>query len=395
MSVATRVLLLVLILILLLSSLFVSGVGADSAAAPAALPPSSYSPFQGPIHTYPPTLFATILAKLGFQELSTATASANLSATTPLTIFAPTDSSLLTCASCSIPLLIQELSLPGLYPYHFLESLSFGTKIETLAPNRCLTITSNGKDKVFVNGVEVTSPDLFNNGMVVIHGLQGYVSHLSPLSCHVEMMTSLSFPSPSLSAAATSPSLYIMRLMLKDAIVRLRSTGFNIVSLALRVKYHELVELKSITIFALDDVAIFSGEGHAYLSNFRYHVVPNKRLTAAELVTLPATTLLPTMEAGNYLVVTTAGGGGHLAPMKINYVKVTTIDLLHNSRIVVHGISSPFPHMLRHHPFEENDSSASTDMQHSKCDQFDWNRGICVVEDGVPTEMPVEDHRGL
>lgn len=152
------------------------------------------------------------------------------------------------------------------------------------------------------------------------------------------------------------------------------------------------------TIFALDDTAIFSGEGNAYLSNFRFHVVPNKRLTAAELVSLPPTTSLPTMDAGNNLVVTTAGGGGPLAPMKINYVKITTIDLLHNSKIVIHGVSSPFPHMHNHQPYNIEESS-SAEIQRSTCDHFDWNRGICVAEGEVPAGLPstvdVEDHKGL
>ncbi|KAL3648218.1 hypothetical protein CASFOL_007642 [Castilleja foliolosa] len=179
-------------LLLLLISLFISAVTAVVGSPSPSISPSSTVTFQPPpTHTYPPTLFATILSTLGFQELSTATVSANLSATTPLTIFAPSDVSLLTCPSCSLPVLIQELSIPGLYPLQFLQTLTFGTKIETLAPNRSLTITNNDKgNKVFVNGVQISSPDIFNNGLVVIHGFQGFVSHLSPLSCNVERMTS-------------------------------------------------------------------------------------------------------------------------------------------------------------------------------------------------------------
>ncbi|KAL8540279.1 hypothetical protein ACS0TY_001754 [Phlomoides rotata] len=387
---------LLLLLLLLLISLFFSAVTATDGGSAPSLSPSSTA-YQAP--TYPPALFATILSTLGFQELSTATVSANLSATTPLTIFAPSDASLLTCPTCSLPLLLQELSIPGLYPLHFLLTLTFGTKIETTAPNRCLTITSNSKDKIFVNGVEITSPDVFNNGLVVIHGLQGFVSHLSPLSCNVERMTSLSFPTPALSSTSSWPPAHsIMRLMLKDAIIRLRATGFTVVSLAIRVKYAELSELKSMTIFALDDATIFSGEGYNYLSAFRFHVVPNRRLSVAELVTLPPTTSLPTLDAGNNLVVTTAGGGGPTAPVQINYVKITTIDLLHNGRIMVHGISSPFPLMLHHQPYNIEESS-SPEIQQSTCDHVDWDRGICAVKPEAPVglqfPMDVEDHHGV
>ncbi|KAL8553298.1 hypothetical protein ACS0TY_001825 [Phlomoides rotata] len=377
-----------LLLLLLLISLFISAATATDGGSAQSLSPST-TVFQAPTHTYPPAHFATILSTLGFQELSTATVSANLSATTPLTIFAPSDASLLKCPSCSLPLLLQELSIPGLYPLHFLLTLTFGTKIETIAPNRCLTITTSGKDKAFVNGVEITSPDVFNNGLLIIHGLQGLISHLSPLSCNVERTTSLSFPSPALSSVSSLPSSQsIMRLMLKDAIIRLHAKGFDIVSLAMRVKYAELSELKSMTIFALDDAAIFSGGGYAYLSSFRFHVVPNRRLAAAELVRLPPATSLRTMDAGNNLVVTTAGGGGPSSPMKINYVKIATIDLLHNSRIVIHGISSQFPLMHHHQPHNTEWSSSSADIQQTRCDHVDWDSGICVVASDAPVGLP-------
>ncbi|GER49854.1 fasciclin-like arabinogalactan protein [Striga asiatica] len=397
MAIPLRFQLLVLLLLLLLISLFIPAATATATGVTPSLPPSSSAAtFQVmPTHTYPPTLFATILSTLGYQELSTAAVSANLSATTPITIFAPSDASLLTCPSCSLPVLLQELSIPGLYPHQFLRTLTFGTKIETLAPNRCLTITNSNKDdKVFVNGVQISSPDTFNNGLVVIHGLQGFVSHLSPLSCNVERVTSLSFPSPSLSGgtSAVPPSLVHMRLMLKDAIIRLRATGYNVVSLALRVKYMELSDLESMTIFALDDMSIFSGGGNSYLSNFRYHVVQNKRLTAAELVSLPLATSLPTMDVGDTLVVTTAGGGGPLAPMRINYVKIATMDLVHNSRIVIHGISSPFPHMLRHQAYVES----TAEIHRSMCDHFDWICGFRMLAAEVPAGLKtvdVEDHR--
>ncbi|XP_075486203.1 fasciclin-like arabinogalactan protein 21 [Primulina tabacum] len=372
-----------LLLIISAAVAFETDTNGGSSASP---PPSAA--FQPNSHPFNAALVSTILSTLGFQEFSTAAFAANLSTTTPITVFAPSDASLLTCPSCSLPLLLQELSLPGLYPLHFLQTLIFGTKIETLAPNRCLTVTNNDKDKVFVNGVEISHPDLFSNGLVVIHGLQGFVSHLSPVSCDVERMASLSFPAQSLSSRTVpSPSLSIMRLMLKDTILRLRATGYSIASLAMRVKFVHLSELKSITIFALDDVSIFSGEGNSYLSNFRYHVVPNRRLTGAELVSLPSTTILPTMDAENNLVVTTAGGGGSLAPMRINYVKITTIDLLHNSRIVIHGISSGFPHM--HTPYLPYDQKGASfpQIERSNCDHPDGERGMCMVEAAVPAGM--------
>ncbi|KAK9269416.1 hypothetical protein L1049_001189 [Liquidambar formosana] len=78
---------------------------------------------------------------------------------------------------------------------------------------------------------------------------------------------------------------------------RLRITGFSILALALKVKYAKHVNLRNMTVFALDDASIFSG-GHAYLSSIRFHIFPGRLLTAADLDTLPVATELPTLEEG-------------------------------------------------------------------------------------------------
>ncbi|XP_049406031.1 uncharacterized protein LOC125869603 [Solanum stenotomum] len=305
---------------------------------------SSLSPSPSPLP------LAVILSNLGFNDLADASLNSSISTVNfPLTIFAPTDSSLLTCPSCSIPLLLQEHSVLGLYSFHFLRSLAFGTKIETLAPTRCLTITpsrsGNSSKEVFVNGVEITKPDIYNNGFFIVHGIQGYVSHLSSISCRIESMTTLSFPflpPPTAAFAAT-------RLMLKDVMGRLRIGGYTLVALAMRVKYPELADLKSMTVFAMDDLSIFGiGIGHEYVANLGFHIVPNRLLMASELAELAPNTELMTMDKEGKLVVTTAGGNGPLVPMRINYVKVKNYDLVYNKRIVVHGLSTPFPRIHLH-----------------------------------------------
>ncbi|KAG9134007.1 hypothetical protein Leryth_004712, partial [Lithospermum erythrorhizon] len=309
-------------------------------------PPTTTTQPNTTYHT--PTLISTILNTLGYKDLSTASLQANLTTTTiPTTIFAPSDTSLLTCPTCSLPLLLQEHSLPGLYPLHYLQSLFFGTKIETLSPNKCLTITStttpSPPKKIFINGIEITKPELFNDGFLIIHGLQGFVSHLSPFSCNIEKMTSLAFPPQHASTLVPS---HVPRLMLNDAMIKLRISGYSIVALALREKYSELSELNGLTIFALDDNAIFAGKiGHKYVADIGYHIVPNEVLGGKDLVGLKAFTVLPTTKRGESLVVTTASGGGPMVPMRINYVKIKNFDLVHDDRVVVHGLSMPFPHV--------------------------------------------------
>lgn len=175
------------------------------------VPSPTQSPFPPPPsrdvnHAYLTSLFAgfaPILSSLGFHGFSAAAPFLS-NATTwrgPATIFAPSDSSL---STCSIPLLLREHTLPGLFPLPYLLTLPFATRIETLSPGKCLTITSSTHNnatssqpqEVFVSGVKITRPDLYNDGVVAVHGLQGFISHLSPYSCDANKMTSLALPHP-------------------------------------------------------------------------------------------------------------------------------------------------------------------------------------------------------
>ncbi|EEF33395.1 fasciclin-like arabinogalactan protein 21 [Ricinus communis] len=343
----------------------------DTATTPS--PPPPPPPSQTPHSSSPPppishdlhensffshtALLAPILSHLGFTELSTAAPSLSSTETWsgPSTLFAPSDSSIHTCLSCSVPSLLREHIVPGLYTIDYLRKLAFGTKIETLSPGRCLTVTSTSLKnqnvnvssifKVFIGGVEITHPDLFNNGLIIIHGIRGYVAPLSPLSCDVERLNSLIFP---VNNQQTSRHQFlpqpaaIIRLMLRDAMLRLRNNGFSILSLATRVKYGELVSLSNMTIFALDDASIFSGS-HSYISSIRFHIVPNVYLSAADLERLPLGATLPTLERGQSLVVTTSSAGGTTVPMRINYVRLKVPDIIRNLKIVVHSVYLPFP----------------------------------------------------
>nr|GEV58546.1 hypothetical protein [Tanacetum cinerariifolium] len=322
-----------------------------------ASPPSPHDAFA------PTSIFEPILANLGYQELSMAVPSlsddsAFATWNGPTTLFAPTDASIRSCSSCSVVRLLREHIVPGLFSHEYLKKLAFGTKIETMDPGRCITVTSsndvNNVTRIYVGGVEITRPDLFNNGLVVVHGLQGYVAPLSPFSCNVERMTSLSFPiqvdnrqnnavaqNANHQESVQYPS-YIMRLMLRDAMLRLRNSGFSILALAMKLKSVELMNLQNITVFALDDVSIFAGS-HSYVNNVRFHIVPNRLLAISDLEKLSSGTLLPTLEAGQSLMVTTTAGG--FTPMRINYVRIKVPDVMRNLKIVVHSIYLPFPHL--------------------------------------------------
>ncbi|KAJ1398631.1 FAS1 domain [Sesbania bispinosa] len=408
--------------------------GLEATFTPSAPPPSPQDIQEHSFFSHT-ALLPPILSHLGFHELATAAPSLSDTATTassawtgPSTIFAPSDASLRTCFSCSVPNLLREHIVPGLFTIDYLRKLAFGTKIETLSPGRCITVTSDSvhpntstgaASKVFIGGVEITQPDLFNNGMVVVHGLQGFVSPLSPFSCDVERMTSLSFPfhpdhrsTQHLHTPGATVQPSIMRLMLRDAMLRLRNNGFSILALAMKVKYAELVTLNNMTVFAVDDLSIFSGS-HSYISNVRFHIVPNHYLSLADLEKLPVGTALPTLERGQTLLITTSGGGMTLAPMRINYVRVKVADVIRNIKIVVHSVYLPFPHInpvaaaydtiLGGGGASEGaaDMPDSTDQtMEGTCSALD-GRGGCGGVTGVspmPQVKPmveIEDHHGL
>ncbi|KAJ4963797.1 hypothetical protein NE237_023736 [Protea cynaroides] len=261
-------------------------------------------------------------------------------------LFAPSDASIQSCVSCSVTQLLREHMVPGIFSFDYLHKIAFGTKLETMSPGRCITVTSaENNTKIYIGGVEITHPDLYNNGVVVVHGLQGFVAPLSPSSCNVGRMNSLSFPTtPSFADHSHSVSQYpLMKLMLRDAMLRLRNNGFSVVSLALWMKYPELVNLRNMTVFAVDDESIFAG-GNAYISSVRFHIVPDRLLMDADLANLPMGTVLPTLETGQTLVVTTAGAGG-ASSIRINYVRVRNPDVMHNLNIVVYNVVWPFPHI--------------------------------------------------
>ncbi|GMI68652.1 hypothetical protein HRI_000534500 [Hibiscus trionum] len=344
---------------------------ADDATVPPPPPPPLFTtspPPQSPQQDFPgqgifshTSALAPILSHLGFNELATAAPSlfgdsANAATWTgPYTIFAPSDSSILTCISCSIPSLLREHMVPGLFTSDYLRKLPFGSKFETLSPGRCITVTSTSSVKndltvykIFIGGVEITHPDLFNNGLIVVHGLQGYISHLSPFSCDVERMTSslaLQFHYDRSHSNQLSPQQHValMRFMLRDVILRLRNSGFSVLSLALKLKYAELVSLRNVTIFALDDVSIFSGS-YSYINSVRLHILPNRLLTVADLERLPVGTTLTTLDRDQSLVVTTEGGIMR-KQMRINYVSIKVADMIRNLNVIVHSLYLPFPHV--------------------------------------------------
>ncbi|KAJ1387656.1 Ribonuclease H superfamily [Sesbania bispinosa] len=122
----------------------------------------------------------------------------------------------------AVPDLLCEHIIPDLFTIDYLRKLAFDTKIETLSPGHCITVTSN--------------------------------------SIHSNTNT----------GATVQPS--IMRLMFRDTMLRLHSSGFNILALSMKVKYAELITLNNMIAFVVNGFSIFSGP-HSYMSNVQFHIV--------------------------------------------------------------------------------------------------------------------------
>ncbi|KAF3792387.1 hypothetical protein EJ110_NYTH10437 [Nymphaea thermarum] len=312
---------------------------------------------------------SSALTSLGYTQLASAIPSFSDSSlfsawNLPVTVFVPVNDSI-----DASTFLINEHTVPGSFTFQFLYKLKPHSVLGTISPGRCLAITHQDNPTtmaaILVNSVPIVEPDMYNDGTLVVHGIQAPIAPLSPSSCYLPPTETIpnttataddasrskegDLPSPTAEMPfphepyAQPSTTSIVSLMLRHAMLSLRENGYSILALAMRIRYPDLVRLQNMTVFALDDGAIFSG-GHAYVNNVRFHIVPNRFLTHADLVAMPLGTVLPTLARGERLVVTSAGDG-----VRINYVPIRSPDVLVNLHVVVHGVFLPFPHLL--HPF--------------------------------------------
>uniref|UniRef100_A0ACD5YN48 Uncharacterized protein n=1 Tax=Avena sativa TaxID=4498 RepID=A0ACD5YN48_AVESA len=288
-----------------------------------------------------------VLTSLGYNEMASA---APLLADAPplarwpgaITVFAAPDVFLqASCPMCSRRhLLVQHIAM-GYYPYAELASAAT-MKIPSASVGLCLKIVSERGPfgihyaRIYADGVEVSHPELYNDGRYVVHGLHGFLRPLTH-NCFDGSRHHLSARNAAASAASAAS---VVRIMIRDAMARLRDGGYGFVALAMRVKFAEMERFANLTLFALDDQSIFVGGGHDYVSAVRFHVVPDHRLTRADLLRLRPGTILPTMAGeGQSLVVTHASNDD----VRINYIPIKDPDVVVNSRVAVHGVYVPFP----------------------------------------------------
>uniref|UniRef100_A0A0D9VG35 FAS1 domain-containing protein n=1 Tax=Leersia perrieri TaxID=77586 RepID=A0A0D9VG35_9ORYZ len=305
---------------------------------------------------------ARVLASLGYNEMASAAPlladdESELLVRWPgaITVFAAPDVFLrASCPMCSRRHVILEHTALGYFPYSELAAAPTA-KIPSASPGFCLNLASERspfavhRPRLFVDGVEVTHPELYNDGRYVVHGLHGFLPPLSHDSCsHGSSHHHHHHHRHGLNGMSAATSASVVRIMIREAIARLRDGGYGFVALAMRVKVAELERLANMTVFALDDQAIFAGGGHDYVSAVRFHIVPGRRLTHTDLQRLHPGTMLPTLAGeGQNLVVTQAasGSGTGVNDVRINYIPIKEPDVVINSRIALHGVYVPFPRL--------------------------------------------------
>ncbi|KAL3506726.1 hypothetical protein ACH5RR_032108 [Cinchona calisaya] len=93
---------------------------------------------------------------------------------------------------------------------------------------------------------------------------------------------------------------------------RVLFSRFSLVALTLRVKHPKLSNLKSMMVFAMDNVSIFAGRGgQDFTIDLSSHIMLHRILKESHL-----------QVAGQKLDVNTTGRGGKLEPIRINYMKI-------------------------------------------------------------------------
>jgi hypothetical protein len=288
-----------------------------------------------------------------------------------ITVFAAPDVFLqASCPSCSPRRLFLEHIALGYFPVSELAAVPT-VKLPSASVGFCLNVTAEPGPFVlhhvnlYVDGIEISHPELYNDGRYVVHGLHGFVPPLSYSSCyeaehHLHHLAAKSATGSAASAAS------VVRIMIRDAMSRLRDGGFGFVALAMRVKFAELEKFANLTVFALDDQAIFTGRGHDYVSSVRFHIVPGHRLTRTNLLQLRPGTKLPTLAGKYQKLVITHGAGSGSDEVRINYIPVKESDVVVNSRVAIHGIYVPFPrlHLVS---LSSSPTAASTIEMNSTC----------------------------
>ncbi|KAK3421577.1 hypothetical protein EUGRSUZ_G02206 [Eucalyptus grandis] len=238
-----------------------------------------------------------------------------------LTVFSPSDDSFAQFGQPPLSLLQFHFS-PHALSLDTLRSLPHGAKISTMNANHSLMVTTSPSDyQVQINSVKIIGSPVFNDGNLVIFGIEMFFDPEFQTSAPVQS------PIPGLECVAPryggSEDLSGGNVF-GEACGAMRSKGYSVMASFLGL---QLMKPKGdnqmLTVFAP-----FS----EYPSVFLRHVVPCK-LSASDLLEFNNGTLLHTHLEGFVIEVTRIGDG-----LLLNGVPMTSPDIYTSDWLSVHGI---------------------------------------------------------
>ncbi|KAI3929100.1 hypothetical protein MKW92_042177 [Papaver armeniacum] len=97
------------------------------------------------------------------------------------TFLIPTDNPLInTSASSSCQSLSSTIGyhiIPQQLPFSVLQTFAIGSRIPTLLPEKSILVTNNSKSNYTIDEIQITYPDLYANGGVVVHGIKSTLNY--------------------------------------------------------------------------------------------------------------------------------------------------------------------------------------------------------------------------
>jgi hypothetical protein len=296
-----------------------------------------------------------ILADSGYLSMSLtleAVSDTLLPDSSYLTIFAPADGAFVRSGQPSRSLLQFHFSLLPL-TLQTLKSLPYAAKIPTLLAPRSLTVTTSpSDDRISLNHVMITGSPIFDDGLLIIHGIDQFFDPNFEVSVPVQI------PGSNIGCGFSTENSTVVfsgANSFRQASGVLRSSGYSAMAEFLDVQVPENKERTMMTVFAPLDKSMLKRIGNfsEYSSIFLRHVVPC-RLLWNDLVKFDDGTALVTYLEGFTINSTRCGEVLMLNGEPVFYPNMYISDWL-----VVHGLRevlalSERPKEVAGVPSEEN-----------------------------------------
>ena len=240
---------------------------------------------------------------------------------------------------------LKELLLyhiaPTRYTFQQLLNRPQNSCLDTLRLKKAVVTRSSPRRRsVEINNVPITHPDLFLQGPVSI---QGVLRPFFPVNQDWDTLQSPLCDS-SLRQHHQQKRVPKNKIEWPRIIHLLRSKGYAPFAMGLNSVIEGIIQdfkdLDSVTILAPPDLPFLPSASPLLQRIVKFHVLP-RRLSFAELASLPEETLLRTLLDQKELQVTTSSSFSEI--LAINGVQIASPDIFSSNKFVIHGISEVFP----------------------------------------------------